>query len=482
MLTGCADKWPAKTEWTYDKLASRFSNHSLWRARIGNGPENYKTSVEWRDIAHRMQNNMRFYLFDQLEDEEAKTLEDDYEIPDPIKGADLYAEMKKRGHFFAGPLRWFAIGRLGSGTQPHSDPYASDAWNTLIEGHKWWIIWPEGVKDDEHLEDIRCDETCSNHEPFVREWASAIGINAARTEYYPGQYAEHVLQRPGETIYVPEGRVHSVFNLDSTIAITANYGTAANLDKVWETACTEGVTDIKARIMYYLVLNAAQRAHVRQTRFWPMEVACTKPLHPPVAKKQMEDFPSQYLSNAFYDKDWSPKVGDDAEVRYRGDRNEYYRGTITRATHGTYDVLYVDGDTDYKLPRRALARFRPYDAGELVDVYDKQRDQWQLAVVRQLLFRSDGMMEVMRYGQTLVDVVHSDTFRRFDWQFRPGNRVLAKFLDDETQWYPGIVMEDSGNGRFRIRFDDGDVALAHRDEMMLEWAAKAFEEDPDAEE
>lgn len=481
MLTGCADKWPAMTEWTYDKLANRFSNYSLWRARIGDGPENYQNGIEWRDIAHHMRNDLRFYVFDQLEDYEAKTLEDDYEWPGPIKDADLYAEMKARGHFFAGPLRWFALGKLGSGTQPHNDPYASDAWNTLIKGHKWWIIWPEGVKEDEHLDYIRCDETCSNREPFVREWASAIGINAAKTEYFPGQYAEHVLQSPGETIYVPDGRLHTVFNLDSTIAITANYGTAANLDSVWEAACNDGVTDIKARIMYNLVLNAEQRAHVRQTRFWPMEVACTKPGYQTskVAKKQLEDFPYQHLSNAFYDKDWYPKAGDIAEVRYKGDRNEYYKGTITRASKGTYDILYVDGDRDYKLPRRALARFRLYNTGELVDVYDEKRDQWQLAIVRQPVPGSDRLIEVMRYGQNQIDIVQSDKFRRFDWQFRPGNRVLAKFLDDETQWYPGTVIEDRGNGRFSIRFDDGDVATAHRDEMMLKWATKAFEEDPE---
>ena len=481
MLTGCADTWPAMTGWTYDKLTARFSNSSHWRARIGDGPENYQNGVEWREIAHRMKNDLRFYVFDQLEDEEAKTLENDYEIPDPIKGADLYAEMKKRGHFFEGPLRWFALGQLGSGTQPHNDPYASDAWNTLIKGHKWWIIWPEGVTKDDHLEYIKCDDTCSYSDPFVREWASAIGINAARTEYHPGHYAEHVLQRPGETMYVPHGRLHTVFNLDSTIAITANYGTAANLDRVWEAACNDGITDVKARIMYNLVLNSEQRARVRQTRLWPMEEACTKPEHRTskvVKKQQLEDFPLASDSNFFNDKDWSPKVSDVVEAKYKGDQNEYYRGTITRASHGTYDVLYVDGDRNYKLPRWALARFRMYNKGELVDVYDERRDQWYLAIVRRPAPGSDDEIEVMRYNQNDIDVVHSDKVRRFGWNFRPGNKVLAKFLDDETKLHPGTVVADFGNGRFSIKYDDGVVASAHRDEMMYQWAAKAFEDDP----
>ena len=91
---------------------------------------------------------------------------------------------------------------------------------------------------------------------------------------------------------------------------------------------------------------------------------------------------------------------------------------------------------------------------------------------------SDDEIEVMRYNHNGIDVVHSDKVRRFGWNFRPGNKVLAKFLDDETKWHPGAVVADFGNGRFSIKYDDGVVASSHRDEMMYQWAAKAFEDDP----
>ena len=35
MLVGCDEDWPARTEWTYEKLAPRFSNESQWRSRLG---------------------------------------------------------------------------------------------------------------------------------------------------------------------------------------------------------------------------------------------------------------------------------------------------------------------------------------------------------------------------------------------------------------------------------------------------------------
>ena len=88
-----------------------------------------------------------------------------------------------------------------------------------------------------------------------------------------------------------------------------------------------------------------------------------------------------------------------------------------------------------------------YDKGELVDVYDERRDQWYLAIVRKQAPGSDDETEVMRYNQNGFDVVHSDKVRRFGWNFRPGNRVLAKFLGDETKWHPGTVVADFGIGR-----------------------------------
>ena len=81
----------------------------------------------------------------------------------------------------------------------------------------------------------------------------------------------HILQKPGETLYIPYGIVHSVLNVpedsDVTIAITKNYGSVANLDLVWKQVCESG-DEKKWKILYNLVLNKQQRRHVRQLS-WP---------------------------------------------------------------------------------------------------------------------------------------------------------------------------------------------------------------------
>lgn len=159
---------------------------------------------------------------------------------------------------------------------------------------------------------------------LTREWYGSIGVNAARTEYPNDKYAYHVLQRPGETIYVPDGIVHSVFNLDATIAVTRNYGSAANLDKVWEEACTSG-DDRKWKIMYNLVLNKEQRRRVRDSKYYPFHQNC-KEIDIKGSKRDKarkgKNKPKEEMVKTLWHPSFDPKIGDTVEARYNGKHNE----------------------------------------------------------------------------------------------------------------------------------------------------------------
>ena len=169
-----------------------------------------------------------------------------------------------------------------------------------------------------------CQGSCSNDEVLTREWYGSIGVNAARTEYPNDKYAYHVLQKPGETIYVPDGIVHSVFNFDATIAVTRNYGSAANLDKVWEEACTSG-DDRKWKIMYNLVLNKEQRRRVRDSKYYPFHQNC-KEIDIKGSKRDKarkgKNKPKEEMVEKLWHPSFDPKLGDTVEARYNGKHNE----------------------------------------------------------------------------------------------------------------------------------------------------------------
>lgn len=86
-------------------------------------------------------------------------------------------------------------------------------------GHKWWVIYPDGVSDDM----VECDPECSNDpngEIEAIDWFASIGMHARRTSFGNDATPMHVLQKPGETIYMPSPLVHAVLNMDTTTAIT----------------------------------------------------------------------------------------------------------------------------------------------------------------------------------------------------------------------------------------------------------------------
>jgi hypothetical protein len=147
----------------------------------------------------------------------------------------------------------------------------------LIDTEQFWQglsiqqIYPPVLKgEQEGEESLECDFWCSPDDPKPVDWYSSVGANALRTSY--GTHQEqpfHVLQHPGETIYIPQGLVHSVLNMDNTMAITANFGSGENLQMVWEEVLDDKNQHWKE--MYYQKMTRDQRRQVREGHFWPPE-------------------------------------------------------------------------------------------------------------------------------------------------------------------------------------------------------------------
>mmetsp|Transcript_7910 Transcript_7910/g.23401 ORF Transcript_7910/g.23401 Transcript_7910/m.23401 type:complete len:801 (-) Transcript_7910:34-2436(-) len=530
MLVGCEKDWPAAKEqkWLPKTLATRFSNDTgVWRARVGWGEdmeydEDYNHNVRWQQIAERMRSGEPYYLFDKLFNPEAKMIEDEYEDPKPVQGGDLYEKLS----YFDGPLKWFNVGPGGTGTQSHLDPYSTDAWNTLLQGHKWWVIYPEGFVDESKLE---CEPSCSVEVPLTPHWYSSVGVNAARSEYVVGGYGRHVLQEAGETIYIPAGLIHAVYSYDEVVAITKNYASAANLDEIWMETVTSGDRD-KWRSMYYHTLNRAQRRRVRQSPYWPpgqWEEDKSVPDCDNDEDADSTDFPMRE-----YDPKWAPQIGDLVEVEYSfagddvshwamarvltvqdsaadvefldnkpndgkdyqfeflralpkegdvveaqsgGNSIEWYKATVVKAyLNATWDVHYAHGDMDFGLTRVSLREHFPFSKGEMVQMLRRKDGQeyWVDSTISDISSTADAKegVTVKHFDGKEVEDVPSKLLRRVRWYFEIDEDVVVSTVSDygEDSFYKGRVTNVRKNGRYDIFFDDGDS------DSCVSWRALRF--------
>ena len=132
------------------------------------------------------------------------------------------------------PFRWVLIGPQRSGTGLHIDPLMTSAWVTLLHGEKRWFMFPPDVS---HAR-VGFHEHGSAKMEAVEWFLRFTGTEAA--EGVDG--CIEILQRAGETVFVPAGWLHIVVNLTTTLSITHNYASPhsgkAGIQAIWEEIAT----------------------------------------------------------------------------------------------------------------------------------------------------------------------------------------------------------------------------------------------------
>ncbi|SLM37782.1 JmjC domain [Lasallia pustulata] len=124
--------------------------------------------------------------------------------------------------------RWLIVGPERSGSTFHMDPNATSAWNAVLRGSKYWIMFPAS----------------SSLPPppgvFVSEDQSEVTSPLSLAEWLLG-FHEQARETPGclegvcgegEVLHVPSGWWHLVVNLSPSIAITQNFVPKAHLPNV----------------------------------------------------------------------------------------------------------------------------------------------------------------------------------------------------------------------------------------------------------
>jgi hypothetical protein len=137
------------------------------------------------------------------------------------------------------------MGGKNSGSNIHTDPLGTSAWNTLLLGQKLWVLFPPdtneaGLKTAATL-DLKlgskkgCNKSsslCNQQQPVD---FCAAGWFANMLPNLPADIDEQkilFIQEVGETVFVPAGWFHAVLNLSTTVCVTQNYASPYDYSKV----------------------------------------------------------------------------------------------------------------------------------------------------------------------------------------------------------------------------------------------------------
>ena len=223
ILTDPVREWPVFRSWDTESLMEQYGDVKF-RAE----------AVDWSldTYSHYMRNSSDespLYLFDRSFVEKMNLKvgknEDDasYWIPECF-GEDLFAVLGDKRP----DDKWLIVGPARSGSTYHKDPNATSAWNAVLRGSKYWIMFPSNSSSPPPPGVYVSEDQSEVTSPLsIAEWLLGFHAEARKT---PG-CVEGVCGE-GEVLHVPSGWWHLVVNLDDSIAITQNFVPKAHLSNV----------------------------------------------------------------------------------------------------------------------------------------------------------------------------------------------------------------------------------------------------------
>eukprot|EP00899_Mesostigma_viride_P008008 jgi/Mesvir1/17208/Mv07625-RA.1 len=224
ILLGLLDEWPARNSrpWDLPSLVARYGD-ARFKVSAVSGRRLTMPLREYAAYMAAQSDEEPLYIFDSKFGRAAPGLLTEYSIPRVFR-EDLLAVLPPASR---PSFRWLVLGPPRSGASWHVDPSLTSAWNALLVGAKRWALYPPGRTPPGVFLRVDEDGDLDTVSPTSLQWF---------LEIYPYLKEEdkpiEVVQRPGETIFVPCGWWHCVLNLTDTVAVTQNFVSVANMRAV----------------------------------------------------------------------------------------------------------------------------------------------------------------------------------------------------------------------------------------------------------
>ena len=220
ILTEPVKKWPVFDKWCQEVLLDEYGEVEF-RAEAIDWP--LKTYIEYMNNNH---DESPLYLFDkdfvQKMDLSIGEQNGVYWPPECF-GEDLFDLLGEQRP----DSRWLIIGPERSGSTFHKDPNATSAWNAVIRGSKYWILFPGSILPPGVF--VSPDQSEVTSPLSIAEWLLSFHEEARRMSG-----CMEGICREGEVLHVPSGWWHLVVNLEPAIAITQNFIPGSHLKSALE--------------------------------------------------------------------------------------------------------------------------------------------------------------------------------------------------------------------------------------------------------
>ncbi|KAL8650620.1 MAG: hypothetical protein Q9226_005071 [Calogaya cf. arnoldii] len=219
ILTDPIRQWSVYRQWSTDLLLEKYG-HIAFRAEAVDWP--LKVYVDY------MLNNSDespLYLFDrsfvEKMDLQVGKHDGSHYWPPDCFGEDLFDVFESQRP----DRRWLIVGPERSGSTFHKDPNATSAWNAILRGSKYWIMFPSNPSDPPPPGVYVSEDQSEVTSPLsIAEWLIGFHGEARKT-----RGCREGICNGGEVLHVPSGWWHLVVNLSPSIAITQNFVPKAHL-------------------------------------------------------------------------------------------------------------------------------------------------------------------------------------------------------------------------------------------------------------